>query len=1102
MERFRLYLLGPFQALLAGQPITGFESNKTRALLAYLATENSLPHTREFMAELLWPERPQGVALANLRHTLANLRTAIADHDAAQPCLLVSHQTLQFDPACLANGATFVDAARFEAILVAVEGNRLAACSQAVALYGGPFLQGFTLDGSPEFEAWLLLQRERFSHLAGLALARLVRGCIDCGSFAEGAEWSRRQLVLQPWNEEVHRQLIWLLAQSGARCAALYQYETTMRVLAEELGIPPAPATNLLAQRIREGASDLGPFPCQEGPQVELRSAAAEVGSAHGLALEATPLVGRTIELAAAAEALAQPYCRLLTILGPGGIGKTRLAREAARRSAAQFRHGAWFIDLAPASSAAALPTLLLQRLGAPDAGAADPRRRLLAYLAPKQMLLLLDNFEHLLDGAALLAEILAAAPNVKILVTSRARLNLGEEWLRPLGGLEVPPPAAVADELSTCAWLAGEQEAIDLAAFDATRLFLECVQRLQPGFAPHAHEAQLIAEICRRLEGMPLAIELAAAWTRRLSLQALDVEMGKGLQQLASPLRDAPPRHRSMATVFDQSWRLLSTREQAIMRGMSVFRGGAMLEAAAVVTGAAANDLGALVDASWLRLGRDGRYEIHELVRQYCATRLDEDKGAGRPSDEDEVRRRHCAWFGRFLSEQTRRVNYQQDVTSALLAELGNLQAAWQWGVEHGQMEMARDMALGLFYLSEMLGWYHFAIQAYAPIIGTLTTLIAAPETTPAERSGARAVLAWLEFAQCGHFSDLGLVEQSKAAAQRCSAVASSMEAGNARAEMILLSERLPRYALFATGAIEAVRQDTERNAHEFASSSAEFTLYGNELGRKFWLAHSYADLARCHWHLGNYAEAERLWQQAIALREQMGEQRFCAFNLAEYGRTCITLGKVADAVDLARRGLALSQAYGDQVGAAFGRMTLGVAMAAQGQWAVAAAYLQQSLAMGRQSGHRSLHVGSAVHLGRVLLARGDFTAAQASFEEAFDAAVRNGSIPYVQLAAILNSLGMAAQARGDWDLAAQYHRQALEQAPYCPACEVQDAWFGLAQVYLEQGEMVQAQALFERVAQDRATAAGTRAAAGQLLAVGIPPVWQAATQGYKVRR
>lgn len=237
MERFRLCLLGPFQALLAGKPITGFESNKTRALLAYLAAENGRPHSREFLAELLWPERPQGVALANLRHTLADLRTAIADHDAAQPCLLVTHQTLQFDPACPASGDVFVDVVRFGALLaggmctsLAVSEEAIAACANAVALYGGQFLQGFALDGSPGFEAWLVVQRERWDHLAAKALARLIRHAADQGDYAQGARWAQRRLELEPWNEDVHQQLIWLpAANAPPPCASMKPVRACLR---------------------------------------------------------------------------------------------------------------------------------------------------------------------------------------------------------------------------------------------------------------------------------------------------------------------------------------------------------------------------------------------------------------------------------------------------------------------------------------------------------------------------------------------------------------------------------------------------------------------------------------------------------------------------------------------------------------------------------------------------------------------------------------------------------------------------------------------------------------------------------------------------------
>ena len=431
------------------------------------------------------------------------------------------------------------------------------------------------------------------------------------------------------------------------------------------------------------------------------------------------------------------------------------------------------------------------------------------------------------------------------------------------------------------------------------------------------------------------------------------------------------------------------------------------------------------------------------------------------------------------FSAGNRRRMNYHKDVMAGLMAEFGNLQAAWQWGVEHGQMEMARDMALSLYFIGDMLGWFHFAIQTYAPIIATLESLIGAPTTPPVQASGARVVLAWLEYAQGFQSLDLGLVEPARMAAQRCHTVAAGVEEGDARAELLLLSDWLLTWTMFAAGDIEEARQRVAAFVNELERMSVDFTLYGHEIGRKFWLAHAYAGLARCAAFQANYGEAEALWQKAIALRDEMGEQRFCAFNLYEYARACVTLGRATDAVDLARRGLAYSQAFGDQIGIASGQMTLGMAMAAQGQLAVAAAYLQQSLAAGRQSGHRLLHVFSAVHLGRVLLARGETAEAQVHFEEALGAATRNGALPYINLAGVLNGLGLAAQARQDWDLAAQCHQQALQQASHCPAWEVEDALFGLAQVCLAQGDLPQAHALFDCVAHDRATAAATRAAA-----------------------
>jgi DNA-binding SARP family transcriptional activator len=282
MARLSLFLLGPFQVFLAGRPVTGFESARVRALLAYLAAESGRAHPRAAVAELLWPEQPHGVAAADLRHALATLRKTLEDQATDPPCLLITHETLQFNPVC----DVFVDLLRFGACTNQAHLPTLEACQEAVNLYRGRFLEGFGLDHSPEFESWMILMRERIDFLAGQALARLVRHAAEQGDLPQAVSWTQQQLALQPWNEEVHQQLIWLLAHGGLRAAALHQYDVCVRMLATELGVEPQPATQGLAERIRAGRDDLGVVQGQDGKPlvvaVALRNPQMSTLRAHG----------------------------------------------------------------------------------------------------------------------------------------------------------------------------------------------------------------------------------------------------------------------------------------------------------------------------------------------------------------------------------------------------------------------------------------------------------------------------------------------------------------------------------------------------------------------------------------------------------------------------------------------------------------------------------------------------------------------------------------------------------------------------------------------------------------------------------------------------
>jgi predicted ATPase len=400
----------------------------------------------------------------------------------------------------------------------------------------------------------------------------------------------------------------------------------------------------------------------------------------HKLPALPTSLVGRHDELTEIARLLAQPACRLLTLVGPGGIGKTRLALEVTRLHHDDFPDGACFVPLQPLNSREFIVSAMAASLQLPFSPNGDWLEQLLEYLREKSLLLVADNFEHLLDAVHLLSDILIHAPLVKILTTSRERLNLIEEWVYEVGGLSFPT----------------SESGTDIETYGAVQLFVQNARRVHNSFVLTHARKTAVSRICRLVGGMPLGIELSSAWVRVLPCEVIADEIQRSLDILETPARNILPRHRNMRAAFEPTWDRLSEEEQCVFKKLSVFRGGFTREAAEFVTGASLRILSTLVDKSLLRISENGRYHIHELLRQYGEEQLD-----ASPQLREYILDLHCDYYMAFLGQRELEIVFlgqQPEAIEKITLELDNVRIAWRRAVEQGCIEEIAQAAEGLW--------------------------------------------------------------------------------------------------------------------------------------------------------------------------------------------------------------------------------------------------------------------------------------------------------------------------------------------------------------------------------------------------------------------
>jgi predicted ATPase/DNA-binding CsgD family transcriptional regulator len=758
----------------------------------------------------------------------------------------------------------------------------------------------------------------------------------------------------------------------------------------------------------------------------------------HNLPLPPTPFIGREAELAALASYLVDPATRLITIFGPGGVGKTRLALAAARnqlnseQTPHPFAQGIYFVPLAGLKTADLLTPTVAEALNLRFEEGPGPQKQLLRYLGRKAMLLVLDNFEHLADGVGLIEAIGQTAPAVKLLVTSRARLNLQAEQLLPLGGMAVPDEE-MADEVMT---------PDQLSDYSAIRLFGQCARRVQPDFVLTANNQSDVLSICRRVEGMPLGLVLAAAWLGVLTPAEIAVEIGRDIGFLESDMHDTPERQRSLRAAFNHSWRLLSRREQAVLARLSVFRGGFERQAAQTVAGASLRDLRNLLHKALVYRAPNGRYEIHELLRQFAAEKLAE-------ATAQSVRDRHSAYYCVFLHERTDDWHSarQLDTLQAVTQEVDNIRQAWQWALDHGEWarltqaidswgeyhwwrgrytqfetlcqtslqsigkKTAEHTAESLRLRIRVLYWSAFLEYDYAAaLVKTQQAhdLLAQP---PLASQNTRRERALILYAQIFTLSSLGNYAAAQPLTEQCLALFQELDSQWGIAEILLQQ-----------GGIA-----WRTNAYDLALEKLEAALaIQQRLGDQKRQAETLSVLGLVYQDVGPIDEAERLHRQAADMSRQLDKSLTLQVRKTNLARTLLWQGKFKEARELARAGVSICHELGYQSDA-WPLAVLCDSLLHSGYYHQTNQEVKQARFFLKDRAPVPRDGYFYLVLGQLALIQSSYSQAQAAFARACDL-FRSGWAAFIGFA--LASMGHIACDQGRLSEARQHLAQAFESA------------------------------------------------------------------------
>ncbi len=725
---------------------------------------------------------------------------------------------------------------------------------------------------------------------------------------------------------------------------------------------------------IRQIYSKLGAETREEAVEAAARMGlgAPEIENApvtkHNLPPQLDSFIGRERELQELMRLLTDPEVRLITILAPGGMGKTRLALKLAESivfppqvgenehpEAPIFPDGVFWVPLEPISAPDLTVSIIAEYSGYRfQQDGREPKQQLLDYLHEKRMLLILDNVEHLLDGAAIVSETLEAAQNLQIIATSRERLNLKSETLYVINGMEFQS-RAVPDEALEC---------------DTAKLFLQSAKRAKPSFTVDSDQIEPLMSICRLVDGMPLAIELAAAWVDLLSLQEIASEITGNLDFLSTNMHDVPPRHHSIRAVFEYAWKRLSLNEQNALMKLAVFRGGCTREAAEEITGANLVLLRALVNKSLIHCGANGRYELHTLLRQFAEARLEI---AGELATSQLIHSRYYADVLYGLNAQLRGAG-QAAALDTIERDLENIRVGWQHAIDRQLVDVIAHYLESLYYYFDMRSRTNEGVILFSQAVELLRQ---------AEPKRENRLLLGKALARQGSLTQrLGHYRE---ATQLLESSLKILQAVDKREEIAFVLNNLADIAR-ASGQYHLAKQFCEDSLAIF-----------RDLGDKWSMTGTLNNLGVVMYFLERFAEADQYYRESLALSTHLGDKHGVAISLINLGTIAHDQEQYAEARRYYHQSLKLCKQLDDQHGIAASMNNLGRTAFMQGAYVEAKQYCEECLALYRRYGDYWGIAAALINSGDIVCALGDLQSARRYFHEALRTIYTIQAVPLI---------------------------------------------------------------------------------------------------------